>query len=64
MSLTDLVSSLNRPWLAELGLALFVAAFAAIVVRLFRNGHREQDRAAAAIPLTDAPLAVSSARTP
>lgn len=64
MSLTDLVSSLNKPWLAELGLALFVAAFAAIMARLFRKGHREQDRAAAELPLTDAPLAAISDRTP
>lgn len=56
MSLTDIVSALNQSWLAEAGLVCFLAAFAVIVVRLFRKGHRAEDRAAASIPLNDAPL--------
>lgn len=64
MSLTDLVSSLNQPWIAEAGLVLFGLAFLTIISRLFRAGHREHDRAAAAIPLSDAPIAVPSDRTP
>ncbi|MBL8745270.1 MAG: hypothetical protein JNK58_02820 [Phycisphaerae bacterium] len=64
MSLTDIVSSLNRPWLAEAGLVLFGAAFVAIICRLFSAGHRERDRAAAALPLEDAPSVIASDRTP
>jgi cbb3-type cytochrome oxidase subunit 3 len=55
MSLTDIVSSLDQPWLAEAGLVCFLAAFAVILARMFRRGHREADRAAAALPLNDGP---------
>lgn len=53
MSLTDIVSQLDRAWLTEAALVLFLAAFVAIVSRLFRRGHRDAHRAAAAIPLDE-----------
>lgn len=55
MSMSDIVSALDQPWLAEAALVLFIVSFGAIVVRLYRTGHRERDRAAANLPLNDEP---------
>lgn len=60
MSLTDLVSGLDIAVLPQAALVLFVAAFAAILISLFRKGSTQAHHDAARIPLEDTSIARQS----
>lgn len=56
MSLTDIVSGLDRSLFTQVALLLFFAAFASIIIRLFRPGRRGSEGAIASLPLDEAPV--------
>jgi cbb3-type cytochrome oxidase subunit 3 len=56
MSLSDIVSALERTGPTQAALIIFVITFGVVVARLFRPSQRRAHRDAAAIPLRDAPI--------
>lgn len=57
MSLTDIVSALHTTLAAQAGLVIFLCVFIVIILRLIGKRSSAACRAAAAIPLQDAPIA-------
>jgi cbb3-type cytochrome oxidase subunit 3 len=53
MKLSDVMSHAGLAGYAEIGLVLFLVAFALVVVRVFRRGATEEFRAASRLPLED-----------
>ena len=53
MSISDLVSKLTPSIGAQVGVVLFAAVFAALVIRLWSRGQRAALASAAALPFSD-----------
>lgn len=53
MRLSDIMSHAGLAGYAEIALILFMVAFIAIVIRIFRPGRRQEMQAAARMPLDD-----------
>jgi len=53
MRLSDIMSNAGLAGYAEIALILFLVAFIAIVIRIFRPGRRKEMQAAARMPLDD-----------
>jgi cbb3-type cytochrome oxidase subunit 3 len=53
MRLTDIMSNAGLAVYAELGLVLFLAAFVAIAIRLFRPSDKRRHDEAAHLPFDD-----------
>lgn len=56
MSMTDIVSAMQRTGFTQAGLVIFLVVFVVIVIRLFRSGHRESHRRDSMLPLIEAPI--------
>lgn len=55
MRLSDIMANAGLALYAEIALILFVVAFVAIAVRIFRPGRKAEMDAAARLPLEDDP---------
>ena len=55
MSLTDIVSALERTGPTQVALVIFALTFAIVIIRTFMPSQRRAHAHAAAIPLNDAP---------
>jgi cbb3-type cytochrome oxidase subunit 3 len=53
MRLSDIMSNAGLAGYAEIALILFMVAFIAIVIRIFRPSRRNEMQAAARMPLDD-----------
>lgn len=53
MSITDIVSGMDRSFFTQIALVLFIAAFTVVVIRLFAPGHRGLHQSLARLPLDE-----------
>ncbi len=53
MKLSDIMSAANLSAYAEIAMVLFIAAFVAIVISIFRPGRQQTFDAASRMPLDD-----------